>query len=110
VPKNVELVSAAHGARADLWQAIAETCLWVHVNGVLSLKKRPGSIATPGSNLGLFLAVLFDVRLRCLFGMSSGVSDMTPRRMSMVCRFLVTSGLVMLGRFRVVACGVGMMF
>jgi hypothetical protein len=59
---------------------------------------------------GLFLAVLFDVRLRCLFGMSSGVSDMTPRRMSMVCRFLVTSGLVMLGRFRVVACGVGMMF
>jgi hypothetical protein len=54
--------------------------------------------------------VLFDVRLRCLFGMSSGVSDMTSRRMSMVCRFLVTSGLVMLGRFRVVACGVGMMF
>jgi hypothetical protein len=30
--------------------------------------------------------------------------------MSMVCRFLVTSGLVMLGRFSVVACGVGMMF
>jgi len=68
------------------------------------------SCTVDGSNLRLFLAVLFDVRLRCLFGMSSGVSDMTPRRMSMVCRFLVTSGLVMLGRFRVVACGVGMMF
>jgi hypothetical protein len=31
--KNVELVSAAHGARADPWQAIPETCLWVHVLG-----------------------------------------------------------------------------
>jgi hypothetical protein len=53
--------------------------------------------------------MLFRVRLGCLFGMSSGMSDMTPRRMSMVCRFLVISGLMILGRFRVVACGVGMM-
>ena len=54
--------------------------------------------------------MLFGVRLRCFFGMSSGVSDMTPCRMSMVCRFLVIAGRMMLRCFRVVACGVGMMF
>jgi hypothetical protein len=81
-------------------------CHGGHLGGVLNAARN----ALSTRRRVLFLAVLFDVRLRCLFGMSSGVSDMTPRRMSMVCRFLVTSGLVMLGRFRVVACGVGMMF
>jgi hypothetical protein len=94
-------------ARLSSWQPVG--------NWVVSATRLFFGVATPHEQLmvqtwGLFLAVLFDVRLRCLFGMSSGVSDMTPRRMSMVCRFLVTSGLVMLGRFRVVACGVGMMF
>jgi hypothetical protein len=54
--------------------------------------------------------VLFGVRLRCLFGMSSGMNDMSPRRMSMVSRLLVISGLMMFGGFCVVACGVGKIF
>ena len=50
------------------------------------------------------------VSLHCLFSMSSAVNNMGPRRMSMVCRLLVTSGLVVFGRFPVVAGGMGQMF
>src|SRR5262249_7896423 len=53
-----------------------------------------------GSNVGLFPTVLFGVRLCCLFSMCSRMTDMAPRRMSMMCRFLVVPSLVMLGRRR----------
>ena len=68
------------------------------------------SCTVDGSNLRLFLAVLLGMSLRCLFSVPSAVNHMGPRRMSMVCRLLVISGLVMLGRFPVVAGGVGEMF
>ena len=54
--------------------------------------------------------MLFGVRLCCLFGMSSSVNEVASRRMSMVCCFLVMSGLVVLGRFRMVARRVRVMF
>jgi hypothetical protein len=69
---------------------------------------RLGSV--DGPNLGLFLAVLFAMSLYSLFSMASGMNDVAPRGMSMVCRLLVISGLVMLGRFPVVAGGVGEVF
>ena len=58
----------------------------------------------------LFLAVLLGMSLHCLFSVPSAVNYMGPRCMSMVCRLLVISGVVMLGRFPVVAGGVGEMF
>lgn len=59
--------------------------------------------------LGLFFAVLFDVSFHRLFRVSPGVNDMAPRCVCMVCCLLVVSGLVMLGRFPVVASGVRQM-
>jgi hypothetical protein len=38
------------------------------------------------------------------------MNDVAPRGMSMVCRLLVISSLVMLGRFSMVAGGLRMMF
>jgi hypothetical protein len=58
----------------------------------------------------LLLAMLFGVSLRRLVRVPSGVSRVTPRRMSVVCRLLVASGLVMLGRFAVMASGMRQMF
>jgi hypothetical protein len=58
----------------------------------------------------LFLAVFFGVSLYRLFSVPTGVNHVAPRRMSMVCSLLVTSGLVMLGRFPVVAGGMRQMF
>ena len=60
--------------------------------------------------LGLFLAVLLDVSLHCLFSVPSGVNHVAPRRVCMVCCLLVVSGIVMLGGFLVVPCGVREMF
>ena len=62
------------------------------------------------STYSLFLAVLLGVSLHCLFGVPSGVNNMGPRCVSMVCRLLMTSGLVMFGRFPVVASGMRQMF
>ena len=45
-----------------------------------------------------------------LFSVSSAENCVAPSYVSMVCRLLVTSGLVMLGRFPVVASGMGQMF
>jgi hypothetical protein len=42
--------------------------------------------------------------------MSSGVERVASCRMSMMCRFLVLSAIVMLGGFAVMAGGMGMMF
>ena len=50
------------------------------------------------------------VSLHCLFSVPSAVNNMGPRCMSMVCRLLVISGLMMLGGLPVVAGGVGEMF
>jgi hypothetical protein len=58
----------------------------------------------------LFFAVLFGVSLHRLFGVSSGMNHVAPRCMSMVCRLLVMSGFVMLGRFPVMASGMRQMF
>ena len=58
----------------------------------------------------LFFSVLFGVSLHGLFGVPSGVNHVAPRRMGVVCCLLVISGLVMLGRFPVVASGMRQMF
>jgi hypothetical protein len=65
---------------------------------------------TFNSNLELFLAVLLDVSLHCLLGVPSGVNHVAPRRVCMVCCFLVMPGIVMLGGFSVVPCGMREMF
>ena len=54
--------------------------------------------------------MLFGVSLHRLFGVPSSMNHVTSRCVSMVCRLLVMSGLVMLGRFPVVAGGVREMF
>jgi len=54
--------------------------------------------------------VLFSVSFHRLFSVPSGVSRVATRGMGMVCGLLVISGLVMLGRFPVVASGMGQMF
>ena len=48
--------------------------------------------------------------LHCLFRVSSAVNYVAPSYVSMVCSLLVTSGLVMFGRFPVVASGMRQMF
>ena len=50
------------------------------------------------------------VSLHGLFSVTSAVNDVSSRRMGVVCRLLVTSGLVMLSRFPVVASGMRQMF
>ena len=49
--------------------------------------------------------MLFEVGLHRLFSVSPAVNYVAPSHVSMVCSLLVTSGLVMLGRFPVMACG-----
>jgi hypothetical protein len=58
----------------------------------------------------LFFAVLFDMGLHRLFSVSSCVNYVAPSYVSVVCSLLVTSGLVMLSRFPVMACGMRQMF
>jgi uncharacterized membrane protein len=58
----------------------------------------------------LFLAVLFEMGLHRLFSMSPAVNYVAPSHVGMVCSLLVTSGLVMLSRFPVVASGMRQMF
>src|SRR6516164_11375430 len=60
--------------------------------------------------LALFLAVLLDVRLGGLVGVVPRVNNVPTRRVRMVRCLLVMTGLMMLGRFRVVSGGVAMMF
>jgi hypothetical protein len=49
--------------------------------------------------------VLIDVGLDCLISVPSGVNYMSPRCVSMVCSHGVFSGIVILGGFAVVPCG-----
>ncbi len=58
----------------------------------------------------LFLAVLLDVRLHGLFFMPSGLNHMATRCVSMVRSQCVFSGIVMLGGFAMVPCGMREMF
>jgi hypothetical protein len=60
--------------------------------------------------LELFCAVFFEMSLYRLFRVSSAENYVAPSYVSMVCRLLVTPGLVMFGRFPVVASGMGQMF
>jgi len=60
--------------------------------------------------LELFFAMLFKMSLHRLFRVSSTENYVTPSYVSMVCSLLVTSSLVMLGRFPVVASGMRQMF
>jgi hypothetical protein len=46
----------------------------------------------------------------CLFSVSSAMNYVAPSDVSMVCRLLVTSGIVMLSRFPVVVGGMRQMF
>jgi hypothetical protein len=61
------------------------------------------------ASIDLFFAVLFEMSLHCLFRVSSAVNYVAPSYVSMVCS-LLTSGLMMFGRFPVVASGVRQMF
>jgi hypothetical protein len=79
-----------------------------------SLNNRASSGAAPmrraaklvrGSQI-LFFTVLFGVSLHCFLGMPTSVNDMRPRGVRMVCRLLVMSTLMMLGRLSMVAGGV----
>ena len=54
--------------------------------------------------------MLFNVCLHRLFSVFSSENRVAPRYVSMVCGLLVSSGLVMLGRFAVVASGKRQMF
>ena len=54
--------------------------------------------------------MLFGVSLHRFFGVPSGMNHVAPSYVSMVCSFLMTSSLVMLGRFPVVASGMRQMF
>ena len=56
----------------------------------------------------LFFAVLFEMGLPPL--LSSAVNYVAPSHVGMVCSLLVTSSLVMLSRFPVMARGVRQMF
>jgi hypothetical protein len=58
----------------------------------------------------LFVAVLFVVRFHRLLGVTSRMDYMRPRYMSVVRRFLVMSGLVVLCCFTVMTGSVGKMF
>jgi hypothetical protein len=54
--------------------------------------------------------VLLGVSLCCLFRVPSGMNRVGPRCVRVVCRLLMMSGIVMLGRFPVVAGGMRVMF
>jgi hypothetical protein len=56
------------------------------------------------------LAVLFVVLFHRLFSVTSRMDYMRPRYMSMVRRFLVMPGLVVLGRFTMMTGSLGKMF
>ena len=58
----------------------------------------------------LFSPVLFEMGLDRLFSVSSAVNYVAPSHVGMLCSLLVTSGLVMLSRFPVVASGMRQMF
>ena len=59
--------------------------------------------------LDLFFAVLFEMGFHRLFRVPSAENYMPPSYVGMVCSLLVTSCLVMLGRFLVMACGMRQM-
>jgi hypothetical protein len=54
--------------------------------------------------------MLFEMGLYRLFSVFSAVNYVAPSYVSVVCSLLVTSGLVMLSRFPVMARGVRQMF
>ena len=54
--------------------------------------------------------MLFEMGLDRLFSVSPAVNYVAPRCVSMMCSFLVSSGLMMLGRFPVMACSMRQMF
>jgi hypothetical protein len=58
----------------------------------------------------LFVAVLFVVRFRRLFRVTSSMNCVRPRQMGMVSRLLVLSSFVVLRCFTVMTSSVGMMF
>ena len=58
----------------------------------------------------LFLAMLICVSHHSLFGVFRGVNYVAPRSVSVVCRLLVLSGVMMFGCFPVMAGGVRQVF
>ena len=60
--------------------------------------------------LGIIFAVIFEMGLNRLFSVSPAVNYVSPRYMSMMCSLLVSSGLMMLGRFPVMTCSMRQMF
>jgi hypothetical protein len=61
-------------------------------------------------SLGLFFAMLFGVSHHRFFSVLPGVNHVAPSGMCMVCRLFMMSGIVVLGRFPVVASGMRQMF
>jgi hypothetical protein len=60
--------------------------------------------------LGTVAIMLLNVRLHCVFGVTSSMNYMAHREVGMVCRCFVVSGLVMLGGFVVMTCRVRKVF
>jgi hypothetical protein len=58
----------------------------------------------------LFLAMFLGMSLRGLFTMITGVSCMSPRGVGVVCALLMSSGVVVLGRFTVMVGSIRMVF
>jgi len=58
----------------------------------------------------LFFAMLFGVSHHRVFSVLSSVNRVTPSGVGMVCRLLMMSGIVVLGRFPVMASGMRQMF
>jgi hypothetical protein len=56
---------------------------------------------------GTVAIVLLDMGFHCLFGVASGMNYVTSRHVSMVCRGLVVSSLMMFGSFFMMASRVG---
>ena len=64
----------------------------------------------PRQKEGLFIAVLFVMRLHCLFRMPSGVNCMSPSSVRVVCCLFVLSSFIVFGGSAMMPRGVSVMF
>jgi hypothetical protein len=66
------------------------------------LQQAPAECTMNRTDRDLFLAMLLNMGLHCLFSMASSLNRMTVRSVSVVCRSFVVSSLVMLGGLHMV--------
>jgi hypothetical protein len=67
---------------------------------------KKGPVRGTGRVLDLFPTVLFAMGLHGIIRVGSGMNNVTPCGMSMVCRLFMVSRLMMLGGFRMMTGGV----